>query len=252
MKLYAKYMITLGFLVSYITPSSKAEPAPGRRIVLDEKDRNRRNGILFARVAVNEDPRVLRSKKDGGTGGRPSADSWALLQEIVEFARWKKVSFRRSLHWQMPRITGLKPPLEGLNQVWTSRLPLTGRKKPSTWVGCGSVTEGKCHGDWSKYSKNWARFRDWALRTVSGGEFEAACSGHPITWGFHEDDHLGIKRGLCVLTDCGRSNTFWTFPGRGCDEPMREVLRRQRISPRKLKKVGAKKIMLQLQKTRTD
>jgi hypothetical protein len=86
---------------------------------------------------------------------------------------------------------------------------------------------------------------------VHEGQIEAECDGNPITWGCSDDDKIAINRGLCVIEGCGDRNTWWAFPGHGCDEPMREVLVREGLK-RESSSVSAREIMKSLRENSDD
>lgn len=227
-----------------VAPDKPVEPKPEPRLVIiPEESRRRYTAVLLARVAVNENTRILRSEDDGGTNGEPTPDARALIQEEMAFATWKGVGLRKAIKWQSPRITGEKEPKPGTQHMWTSTLPARGKETPSGWVECtgqdpktgGPVPKG-CDGRWEIYADNWEKFRSWMIRTVvREGQIEAECEGNPITWGGDMDDHIAIRRGLCVVEGCGDRNVWWAFPGQGCDEPLKDVIVRElgkRASPR--------------------
>lgn len=227
--------------------TAEEEEGP-RKIIIPRSDRNRRNAILIARVAVNENTRPLRPIEDGGSAGEPTSDAKALIQEMVSFAEWKGVSLRKAATWQSKYVTGVKEAKEGSQHAWTSTLPARGKKVPKGWIECsgkddrGEPSPEGCDGRWEIYADNWVAFRTWMIDQVTGGEILAECEGNPITWGGDMDDHIAIRRGLCVIEGCGDRNTWWAFPGQGCDEPMRDILARER--PRKkVKTISAREIM---------
>lgn len=219
-----------------VAPVEPQEPEPApRMVVIPKESRRRYTAVLLARVAVNENTRILRAEDDGGTNGEPTPDARALIQEEMAFAKWKGVGLRKAIKWQSPRVTGEKEPQPGSQHAWTSTLPARGKAMPSGWVECtgqdsktGNPVPKGCDGRWEVYADNWEKFRGWMIRTiVHEGEIEAECDGDPITWGCEGDDHIAIRRGLCVVEGCGDRNVWWAFPGHGCDEPLKDVIARE-------------------------
>lgn len=216
-----------------VSPPSFVAPTPPVKVLqIPKKDRTRETAVLIARIAINENTRPLRPLGvNKGTAGEPTSDHKAILHEMVEFSRWKDVSLKRAATWQSKYVTGVKEAKEGHQHAWTSTLPSRGKARPSGWIECPrpKPKDFKCHGSWEIYADNWATFRDWMISEVTGGEILRECPGRPITWGGDMDDSIAIARGLCVIEGCGDRNTFWTFPGWGCEEPLKVALKRKRV-----------------------
>ena len=218
-------------------------------LVIPKRDRKRKTAILIARIAINENTKPLRSVRENGTEGKPTSDHKAMLQEMVEFSRWKGVSLKRAATWQSKYVTGVKKAKVGHQHAWTSTLPAQGEAMPSGWIECPhkpvKLKKGqkkkKCHGRWELYADNWVSFREWVVRQITDGVITPECDGKPITWGGDMDDHIAIARGLCVIEGCGDLNTWWTKPGWGCDESMKGFL--SRTGTKKKKSIPARLII---------
>ncbi len=89
--------------------------------------------VAAARVAANEDSRPLRAVLDGGTEGRPTADTLAILQVVRDWAWWANRSHGASLRQLAPRVTGLRAATRRRHAAYGG-LPLVGLARPPLWV----------------------------------------------------------------------------------------------------------------------
>jgi hypothetical protein len=194
---------------------------------LDPRDRTRENGVRLARMSLGENTRPLRPRRcaaDGtcpkgvslrkdGTAGEPTQDHSVVLQTVEnkrqELERlWKRpVRLREAMRAMAPHLVGDRV-LKRDRQVWIRGLPSRGRALPRGYPDAALWKE--------RHSRNWERFRAWAIQQVTVGYFPI-CEGTPVAYGSQIDWPLAVSRGLCIIDGCGDRITAWARPGNGCE-----------------------------------
>jgi hypothetical protein len=216
-------------LLTTLTPLASAEDYSAYQLSivtkLDPRDRTRANGVSLARMGMGESTKPLRPKQcnpecpkhvsahKDGTGGVPTQDHSIVLQTAEnkrqELERkWKRpVRLREAMRILAPHLVGDRK-LKRDRQVWIRGLPSRGRALPPGYPDAGLWKE--------RHSRNWERFRAWAIQQVTVGYFPI-CEGTPVAYGADVDWPIAISRGLCIIDGCGDRITAWARPGEGCE-----------------------------------